>query len=596
LSSGSCSLSTLSDGIWNVTVSDTDSAGNTSTSNSLALTIDTAQPTVSSISSTTNNGRYKAGETITVVVAFSESVTVTGSPLLTLETGVTDRTATYLSGSGSTSLLFSYVVQAGDSSSDLNYVSTSSLTLNSGSITDISGNSAVVTLPATSSGDSLGGSKAIVIDTSAPTVSSVRAASANGRYTAGSTVTIEVVMSETVTVTGTPQLSLNINGQARPVNYQSGSGTNILTFSYQVQPGDESARLEYSSTSALSLNSGSIVDAAGNSAQVTLATQGSTGSLADSSNLIIDANAPTVISANVASNGQTITVALSETLSATSASASSYSITVNGSSVAVSSLSISGSSVILTLATPIDSATAVLLSYADPSGSNDASALQDLAGNDVATFSSLNVTNGSTILTPPGAPAAPVAVSGDTQAIVSVTQPLTGGVPSSFVISASPQVSGVTKTCTVAGASGSCTVTGLTNGTSYTFTATASNVSGGTGGTSSASSASNSVIPDATPVAPQVVSTTAPRGLAKLGETLTSLVGFSGTPTPSLTYTWQACTSSTNLATCSTISGATASTYQTVLADVGKFIRSVVTATNSAAPSGVNLQTERVLK
>jgi prepilin-type N-terminal cleavage/methylation domain-containing protein len=101
-----------------------------------------------------------------------------------------------------------------------------------------------------------------------------------------------------------------------------------------------------------------------------------------------------------------------------------------------------------------------------------------------ATFT-LTVTASAT-----GTPSITRRVYGDTQVTVTVAAG-TGGTPSSYTVSASPQVSGVTRTCTVTGASGSCIVTGLTNGVAYTFSATASNALG----TSSASSASLSTTP-----------------------------------------------------------------------------------------------------
>ena len=101
-----------------------------------------------------------------------------------------------------------------------------------------------------------------------------------------------------------------------------------------------------------------------------------------------------------------------------------------------------------------------------------------------ATFT-LTVTASAT-----GTPSITTRVYGDTQVTVTVAAG-TGGTPSSYTVSASPQVSGVTRTCTVTGASGSCIVTGLTNGVAYTFSATASNALG----TSSASSASLSTTP-----------------------------------------------------------------------------------------------------
>ena len=92
------------------------------------------------------NGSYKAGEQIPITIQFSESVTVTGTPQLTLETGATDRIAGYTSGTGSSILTFTYTVQSGDTSSDLEYVNTSSLALNS-TIKDSVGNNATLTLP-----------------------------------------------------------------------------------------------------------------------------------------------------------------------------------------------------------------------------------------------------------------------------------------------------------------------------------------------------------------------------------------------------------------------------------------------------------------
>ena len=105
-------------------------------------------------------------------------------------------------------------------------------------------------------------------------------------------------------------------------------------------------------------------------------------------------------------------------------------------------------------------------------------------GSSTATFT-LTVT-----VSAPGTPRITNRVYGDNQVTVTVAAG-TGGTPSSFTVSASPQVSGETRTCTVTGSSGSCAVTGLTNGTAYTFTATASNAAS----TSAASSASASTIP-----------------------------------------------------------------------------------------------------
>jgi hypothetical protein len=92
-------------------------------------------PYVTGVSSSTANGSYKAGDAISIQVTFSAPVTVTGTPQLLLETGATDRTFNYASGSGTAVLVFNYTVQAGDNSSDLDYAGADSLTLNGGTIT-----------------------------------------------------------------------------------------------------------------------------------------------------------------------------------------------------------------------------------------------------------------------------------------------------------------------------------------------------------------------------------------------------------------------------------------------------------------------------
>lgn len=103
-------------------------------------------PTVLNVSSTTADGSYTTDDTIAVTVTFSEIVTVTGIPRIQLETGINDRYANYVSGSGTTTLTFNYIVQPGDTSDNLDYLATNSLELNGGTI-EGSDNSADLTLP-----------------------------------------------------------------------------------------------------------------------------------------------------------------------------------------------------------------------------------------------------------------------------------------------------------------------------------------------------------------------------------------------------------------------------------------------------------------
>lgn len=149
-----------------------DTLGNTTAcaTTGLSYTL-AAAATVTNVSSTSANGTYTFGQTIAVTVTFSKAVSVTGTPQLTLATSGSGNTVVnYSPGSPSnttTTLTFDYTVAGGHSTFDLNYLSTTSLALNGGTILDSDGNSATLTLPAVTAANSLGGNKNIVVSTAA---------------------------------------------------------------------------------------------------------------------------------------------------------------------------------------------------------------------------------------------------------------------------------------------------------------------------------------------------------------------------------------------------------------------------------------------
>ena len=104
--------------------------------------------------------------------------------------------------------IFNYTVSEGQVSSDLDYVGTGSLALNNGSIKDLSGNSATLTLASPGATNSLGANAAIVVDGVIPVISSVSTTTSNGSYKIGDAIAVNVIFSEVVTVSGTPQLTL----------------------------------------------------------------------------------------------------------------------------------------------------------------------------------------------------------------------------------------------------------------------------------------------------------------------------------------------------------------------------------------------------
>jgi len=222
------------------------------------------------------------------MVTFSEPVYVTGIPQLTLETGSIDAVINYISGSGTDTLTFTYTVASGHTTSDLGYESMNALSLNGGTIRDLAGNGANVTLPTPGSLGSLSDNKDITLETISPTITNVSSSKPDGTYGVGEIITITITFSESVYVTGTPQLTLETGSVDTIIDYTSGSGTTTLVFTYVVASGDNSGDLGYESVNALSLNGGSIKDSVGNDAVLMLPTPGTAGSLSFNKNLIID--------------------------------------------------------------------------------------------------------------------------------------------------------------------------------------------------------------------------------------------------------------------------------------------------------------------
>ena len=93
----------------------------------------------------------------------------------------------------------------------------------------------------------------------APSVLNISTSAPNGSYPAGATIPVTLTFSSPVTVNGSPILQLNSGVSASAV-YAAGSGTAVLTFNYIVAPGDSSSLLDYSSSTALSANGGTIQD------------------------------------------------------------------------------------------------------------------------------------------------------------------------------------------------------------------------------------------------------------------------------------------------------------------------------------------------
>ncbi|KAG2527767.1 hypothetical protein JM16_003180 [Phytophthora kernoviae] len=265
-----------------------------SASVSSSIVVDTsAAPflTVSSVRAVTSASYpmpYGVGARVSIQVTFSDEVAVKGAPTLELASSTGgvgangNAVCTAASSVWSTVYVFEYDVVATDSTADLEYTSTTALSLNGGTITDRNGKPPILTLPALGSTNSLSGTSAVVIDTASPVITAVTCTNpGNGDFGTGITVSsapsttvtrdnevvISISFSALVTVDttkGTPSLQMAVGDYNREAVHTSGNNTQALLFSYIVRLGDEAPNglgdvasgLTYVSQSALTLNSG----------------------------------------------------------------------------------------------------------------------------------------------------------------------------------------------------------------------------------------------------------------------------------------------------------------------------------------------------
>ena len=158
-------------------------------------------------------------------------------------------------------------------------------------------------------------------DETGPSVSSVTITSAtnaqNNTLNEGDVVSVTVSMDEATVVNttgGTPFITLNIGGVSRNASYASGTGTTSLVFQYTIAS-SETADTDGISigANAISLNSGTMQDAAGNNATLTH------DAVAANSSFKVDTDKPTISSVVLSADNSTATVTFSEDVYANSA-------------------------------------------------------------------------------------------------------------------------------------------------------------------------------------------------------------------------------------------------------------------------------------
>ena len=359
-----------------ISVTATDIVGNVSTTATQAVKIDTVAPVAATtgaitVVDTDHSATYNAGDTITI--KFSEAMDTTTVTLgdLLLSGGHTFGTDAVLSVVDSTS----FRVTLGSAPT---VVMSDTITVVTGTVADIAGNvstsNAVFTVPT-------------VADIIAPTVSSIALSGGtgqNGYYNAGDWVNVTVTMSEATFVTGAPTVALNIGGTIVQAFYIGGSGTSALNFTYQIQSTQTDTNGISIPANSITLNNGTLADAANNTAVLTHT------AVTDNASYKVDTTAPTLVDTSfVAGTNTTLSMTFSEAI----LGGGNPTFLLNG----VTTMTPSGSSVVdntitITFSGYTTTSSDYILMNA-PSG-----AVTDLAGNPVAAGIAIAGSNGDSTI------------------------------------------------------------------------------------------------------------------------------------------------------------------------------------------------------
>ena len=231
-----------------------------------------ARPPTVTVSNPPPDQSYGLGEIIELAVRFNEPVFVNEADSqleLVLGVGTRSPNAEFVDGAGTNTLTFRYIVRQGDFDED--GISVGPGAVVGAGVFDRAGNEwvadarRIVPLSPNPNHKVNSGEDGV-----APRISSLGIVStpADGQtFRLDEAITVNVVFSEPVFVTGQPTVALSIGALVREAAFVSGSGTRTLVFSYLVQREDFDDDGVSIGPSALALGtSGAIVDAGGNAA------------------------------------------------------------------------------------------------------------------------------------------------------------------------------------------------------------------------------------------------------------------------------------------------------------------------------------------
>ncbi len=270
---------------FSITARITDFAGNSTSATLpyLTLVVDRVAPTISSITSSTNNGSYSVGQNVNVTINLSEQVSLgSGEMSVTLNT-IAQEVLTDDAITNEQVLPFTLAVTEGITANPLTVVSVSAT---SGQLLDAAGNEVDFSLPF---GENLADNSTIIIDGEFPTITDISTTIVSDILGLGESVDIEVEFNEALTLSALGSLDVLFDtGQTVSITSISASSTAIAT--YTVGVGEASSDLTVQS---ITLSAGTLRDIAGNGLDTALP---SGQNLGDNNDILVDGIVPDAFS------------------------------------------------------------------------------------------------------------------------------------------------------------------------------------------------------------------------------------------------------------------------------------------------------------
>ena len=191
----------------------------------------------------------------------------------------------------------------------------------------------------------------------------------------------------------TANFQIMVQGERRDVSTATVTGKTVALKLGTASTTGQTVKVTYNDPTAGIDDLNAIQDRAGNDA----------ASLIDQTilnvSVVTDSTAPKFVRAVMSSDGRSITLTYDEVLDdGNGPGTSDFTVTVDDVSAEPSQVSLSGRTVLLQLGTGVQSLQDVTVTYTDPTGDDDANAIQDAAGNDAVSLVDQGVANASTVL------------------------------------------------------------------------------------------------------------------------------------------------------------------------------------------------------